>query len=158
VLILGSLPGVRSLELQQYYAHPRNHFWRIMGSLVGALPTLPYLMRTATLKQAGIALWDVCLSADRVGSLDSSIRGYVANDFASFLAGQPLLELVAFNGQKAAALYRGSVLRQLPQPPRSLRTQVLPSTSIANAGMSYGEKLRRWCAILPFCRGSNERS
>jgi TDG/mug DNA glycosylase family protein len=121
VLILGSLPGKQSLEQQRYYAKPQNVFWRIMGELVGAGPELPYEERTAVLTKAGIALWDVCASAQRTGSLDSDIKDHVTNDFAKFLAEHPHLKLVCFNGQKAAAIYRRRVARTLPtatQTPR----------------------------------------
>jgi hypoxanthine-DNA glycosylase len=93
VLILGSLPGAVSLERQQYYAKPQNVFWKIMGTLVGARPELPYAQRTDALTKAGIALWDVCASAHRIGSLDSAIKHHAANDFASFFAKHPKIYL-----------------------------------------------------------------
>jgi TDG/mug DNA glycosylase family protein len=148
VLILGSLPGVKSLEQQQYYAKPQNVFWRIMGSLFGAGPDLPYAQRIRALTQAGIALWDVCASAHRIGSLDSAIKQHAANDFAAFFAAHPHIELVCFNGQKAAALYRKSVLGKLASAMQAMPITVLPSTSPANAGLRYEEKLRAWSSVL----------
>jgi TDG/mug DNA glycosylase family protein len=100
------------------------------------------------LAQAGVALWDVCASAHRVGSLDSAIKHHAANDFESFFAAHPHIGLVCFNGQKAAALYRKSVLGTLPPELRRLPSEVLPSTSPANARVSYEEKLRQWSSVL----------
>ncbi|MFQ6006363.1 MAG: DNA-deoxyinosine glycosylase, partial [Woeseia sp.] len=73
VLILGSLPSRKSIEASEYYAHPQNAFWRIMGELFGACPVLPYAARAAVLKANGIALWDVLAQSVRQGSLDSNI-------------------------------------------------------------------------------------
>ena len=91
VLILGSMPGAASLTAHQYYAHPRNAFWRIMGDLIGAGPDLPYAQRLERLKAAGIALWDVIAECHRPGSLDSAIVGesVVANDFSAFFGRAP---------------------------------------------------------------------
>jgi len=85
VLILGSMPGIASLTAGQYYAHPRNAFWRIMGKLVGAGPENPYDERLRILKKGGIALWDVLDSCVRPGSLDANISNETPNDFAIFL-------------------------------------------------------------------------
>ena len=148
VLILGSLPGVLSLREQQYYAHPRNAFWRIIGDVLTIAPTLPYEDRYLALKGAGVALWDVCASAQRAGSLDSAIKNQVANDFVTFFAAHSRLAHIVFNGQKAAALYRKVVFDRLPEAAQRLPTSVLPSTSPANAGMSYEEKIRRWRSAL----------
>jgi hypoxanthine-DNA glycosylase len=148
VLILGSLPGVRSLERTQYYAQPRNNFWRIMGELIGASPELPYEERLQRLTDSRIALWDVVASAVRRGSLDSNIvrETVVVNDFGGFFADHSELECICFNGQTAAKLFSRYVL---PVPgivvPRSRLT--LPSTSPAHAGMPYAEKLRHWRVI-----------
>jgi hypoxanthine-DNA glycosylase len=148
VLILGSLPGAMSLQQQQYYAKPQNAFWRIMGSLVGAGPNLPYAERLRTLTQAGIALWDVCASAQRIGSLDAAIKHHAVNDFESFFRAHPNIELVCFNGQKAASLYRKSVFAGLPPAMQQLSTLILPSTSPANAALRYEQKLRQWSESL----------
>ena len=148
LLILGSLPGAMSLEHGQYYAKPQNVFWRIMGSLFGATPDLPYAQRMQALTQAGVALWDVCASAHRIGSLDSAIKHHTANDFEAFFAAHPNIELVCFNGQKAAALYRKSVYGKLPPAMQLLPARILPSTSPAHAGLCYEEKLRQWSSGL----------
>lgn len=147
VLILGSMPGEASLRAGQYYAHPRNLFWRIMGELAGACPTLPYPLRIQALRSANIALWDVLCSCARKGSLDSDIEGgsLVANDFASFFRRHPRITHVFFNGAKAEECYRKHVLSSPDIPP--LEYSRLPSTSPANAGIPYERKLDAWRAI-----------
>lgn len=142
VLILGSMPGQRSLEQRQYYAHPHNAFWKIMGALAGAHPHLPYPERLLALHTAGIALWDVLHSCERAGSLDSNIIEEQANDFAAFFAQHPSITHVFFNGSKAEQSFRKFVLDKQPLPP--LEFLRLPSTSPAHAGMRDEEKLRVW--------------
>jgi hypoxanthine-DNA glycosylase len=146
VLVLGTLPGPESLRQQQYYALPRNAFWRIMGDLFGAGADVPYSRRLRVLKQSRVALWDVCASAYRSGALDAAIRpeSVVANDFARFFLSHPRIHLVCFNGQTAAELYRRRVLPGLPAPLQGMRREILPSTSPAYAAMSYERKLERW--------------
>jgi hypoxanthine-DNA glycosylase len=148
ILILGSLPGAKSLAQREYYATPQNVFWRIMGTVFGAGPELPYAKRTRALTQAGIALWDVCAAAHRLGSLDSAIKHHAVNDFERFFAAHPGIGLICFNGQKAAALYRSSVLLGLPPAMQSIPSRVLPSTSPAHASLAYAEKLRQWTSVL----------
>lgn len=150
VLILGSLPGQVSLQRQQYYAQPHNAFWKIMGRLFGAGPELAYAERTQRLVRNGIALWDVCASAQRRGSLDAAIvhSSVVPNDLAAFIATHPGLGLICFNGGKAAELYRRFVLPGLPDTGRAIRHETLPSTSPAHAAMPFEEKLMRWAAVL----------
>jgi len=150
ILILGSLPGQVSLQQQQYYAHPHNAFWKIMGHLFGAGPKLPYAERVQCLLQNGIALWDVCAAAQRPGSLDAAIvhSSVVPNYIAAFIASHPGIGLICFNGSKAADLYRRLVLPGLPTKTRSFRTETLPSTSPAHAAMPFEEKQTRWAAVL----------
>ena len=148
VLILGSMPGIESLRARQYYAHPRNAFWRIMGDLVGASPELPYAARTQRLKKTGIALWDVLAACARVGSLDAAIdeRSIIANDLVSFLARRPGIRHVFFNGATAERCFRVHVQPALETG--ALKLLRLPSTSPAHAARSYADKLRAWRAIL----------
>ena len=150
ILILGSLPGQVSLQRQQYYAQPQNAFWKIMGRLFGASPELPYEDRAQDLVRNRIALWDVCAAAQRPGSLDAAIvhSSVVPNDFAAFIATHPHVELICFNGGKAAELYRRLVLPGLPNTRRAIRYATLPSTSPAHAAMPFEEKLTRWAAVL----------
>lgn len=146
VLILGSLPGAESLRRREYYAQPRNAFWRVLDALVGAGPALPYPARLERLGAAGIALWDVCASARRRGSLDAAIErdSVIANDFAAFYAACPSIRRVAFNGRTALALYRRHVLAGLPADIAALPVVELPSTSPAHAAMTLAEKIRQW--------------
>ncbi|OGS91234.1 MAG: DNA-deoxyinosine glycosylase [Gallionellales bacterium GWA2_60_18] len=146
VLILGSMPGKRSLEQQQYYAHPHNAFWRIMGELAGAHPQLPYAERLRALQAARIALWDVLASCMREGSLDADICAEQANDFAAFFARHPRITRVYFNGAKAEQSFRKSVLGKRGLP--LLEFHRLPSTSPAHAGMSYAQKLEAWRVVM----------
>jgi double-stranded uracil-DNA glycosylase len=149
VLVLGSLPGQMSLHHQQYYAHPRNAFWRIMSELFEAGLQIPYLERAARLVQHGIALWDVCAAANRPGSLDSDIQPdtVVPNDFTSFFKTHPQIEMVCCNGGASARMYQRLVIPQLHSHYQTLRFEPLPSTSPAHAGMTFQEKLQRWSVI-----------
>jgi len=144
ILILGTLPGAESLARQQYYAKPQNSFWRIMGALVGASPDLPYADRLARLIAHRIAVWDVCKSAMREGSLDTAIKSPEINDFASFFGSHPHVRRVCFNGRHAEKLYLWHVLPALSGRLVSLDTVLLPSTSPAHAGMRFEEKLVHW--------------
>jgi hypoxanthine-DNA glycosylase len=149
VLVLGSLPGQVSLSRRQYYAQPQNAFWRIMGALFDAGPELAYEERAARLQAQGIALWDVCRTAVRAGSLDASIEldTVVANDFRSFFATHPRIGHVFTNGGTATRLYRRLALPTLPATLRALPLQVLPSTSPAHASLRFQQKLDRWRAV-----------
>jgi hypoxanthine-DNA glycosylase len=148
VLILGTLPGAESLRRQQYYANPHNAFWRIMGALFGSGPDLPYDERLEKLAGAGVALWDVCASATRPGSLDANITEVAPQDFAGFLAEHPSIALIAFNGQPAARLFRRFVVPDLPAPIKKIATITLPSTSPAHAAMRFEQKLALWREAL----------
>jgi hypoxanthine-DNA glycosylase len=145
VLILGSMPGEASLKAGQYYAHPRNLFWRIMGELFGIDPSLPYQERAARLQAAGVALWDSLQACVRPGSLDASITEEVPNDFPAFFAKYPRIRHVYFNGSKAETAFRRHALPLLPSAQHVFKR--LPSTSPANAGMSVDAKVRDWSAV-----------
>jgi len=142
ILILGSMPGKESLRQNQYYAHPQNAFWKIMGDLIGAHPSLPYPQRLHILTAAHIALWDVLQTCERQGSLDADIQNETANDFAAFFAKHPNITHVFFNGAKAEQIFKRFVLEKQKLPP--LEFMRLPSTSPAHAGMRYEEKLKVW--------------
>lgn len=150
ILVLGSLPGQVSLRMQQYYAQPHNAFWKIMGQLFDAGPELAYEERARRLVTHRVALWDVCAAAQRAGSLDAAIvhASVVPNDFTAFLASHGQIDLIGFNGGKAADLYRRLVLPSLRSEFRAIRTVALPSTSPAHAAMRFDEKLARWTAAL----------
>jgi len=150
VLVLGSLPGRKSLEMGEYYAQPRNAFWRIMGRLFGAEPALPYAGRLARLRAHGVAVWDVLAAGEREGSLDSPIvpSSIVVNDFVAFFARHRRIGLICFNGNTAATLFRRKVLPVLAPEWAALETHVLPSTSPAYASLRFEQKLARWSAAL----------
>jgi len=148
ILVLGTMPGARSLAERRYYAHPQNAFWGIMAALYGFEPRAPYAERVAALTAAGVAVWDVLRACRRVGSLDSAIDAdtAVANDLPGFLAERPGLRLVAFNGANAEALFHRHVrprLHGLVLP----STRRLPSTSPANARLRFAAKLDAWRAL-----------
>jgi len=147
-LILGSMPGQASLAARQYYAHPRNAFWPIMGELFGAHPTVDYADRVDLLLSARIAVWDVLGACLRPGSLDSAIQrdSMVANDFRKFFAGHRQISRIFFNGAKAAELFDTLVLPGL-EPFAASRFR-LPSTSPAHAGMKFRDKLAAWRVLI----------
>jgi TDG/mug DNA glycosylase family protein len=140
VLILGSLPGQASLQLAQYYAHPRNQFWRLLGEITGyPLAELPYAERLTHAQSAGLGLWDVIGQAERVGSLDTALRKVSYNDLRALVSGLPSLRLIAFNG--AAAARAQSQLGDF-----GVNLLRLPSSSPAFT-MSYANKLAVWQEI-----------
>ena len=146
VLVLGSLPGATSLRAGQYYAHPQNAFWRLIGSVIGRdLVTLAYPDRLEALKAAHVGLWDVIATAARTGSLDAAIRDPEAADLRTLVAGLPDLRAVAFNGGTAARLGR----RQLAGL-RGPALLDLPSSSPAYAGMPFAEKRARWSVLAGY--------
>lgn len=155
VLVLGSMPSVRSLAEGQYYGHPRNAFWPIMGALFGAGPELPYDERARRLAAQGVALWDVLAACVRPGSLDADIapESEVPNDFADFLARHGRIGTVFLNGGKAAQAWARHVLPRVRRA-RALPSQRLPSTSPANASWSFERKLRAWRAVQRAARPS----
>ena len=142
LLVLGSFPGVASLAAQQYYAHPRNHFWAILAALWGVdLPTLPYAARLAALRRHGLGLWDVHARCRREGSLDSAIEDAEPNDIAALARRLPRLEAIVHNGAESARAMR--VTRAIGVP-----VYRLPSTSPANASWSFARKLAAWRAVF----------
>ena len=149
ILILGSMPGIASLEAAQYYAHPRNAFWPIVAELFGVDRGLPYAERCRQLKGQGVAVWDVLKSCHREGSLDSAIEkdSEQPNDFAQFFASHPKIDRVGFNGAKAETAFRRHVLPSLPLVERITFVR-LPSTSPAHAGRTFELKLADWRAAL----------
>ena len=144
ILILGSMPGRASLLAGQYYAHAQNGFWRIMSELLQFDATAPYSVRVRALKSARIALWDVLHSCVREGSLDSMIERdtQIANDFRAFFRTHTRISHVFFNGATAQACFKRHVLGDLDAD--SVSYVRLPSTSPANASMSFAEKLDTW--------------
>ena len=142
ILILGSLPGQRSLQAGQYYAHPQNAFWKIMQDLTDASGT--YEQRCDVLCEHRIALWDVLATSVRPGSMDADIAMDTAkaNDFNEFFMRHSEIERVCFNGQKAGRMFERLVVLDEAAGPRQFET--LPSTSPAYASMTYAAKLAKW--------------
>jgi double-stranded uracil-DNA glycosylase len=142
VLVLGTLPGEESLRRQEYYAHPRNLFWPIVFGLFGAAPAPAYGDRLAFVLGRNIALWDVCASAHRRASADTTIRAEVPNTIDALLDRYPTIGAVAFNGSGARRLHDRHFARR---PDR--RYLALPSTSPAHARLGFAEKLACWTAL-----------
>ena len=154
VLILGSMPGVASLQAQCYYAHPRNAFWPIMAELCGFDAAASYEQRMAALLQRRVALWDVIERCYRPGSLDSRIEpdSVEPNDLAGLIAQMPQLQAIAFNGGTAHKLYLKHWAARVAercgaQAPELL---ALPSTSPAHAALRPVQKLERWRALCAY--------
>lgn len=150
VLILGSMPGKVSLAEYQYYAHPQNRFWTIMGELVGAGPELPYEQRLEVLKERRIALWDSLQSCVRETSLDSDIDDstVVPNAIVDLLRAEPTIERVFFNGHKSEQVFNRRLRAEADRIDREIAYMRLPSTSPKHASVAYEEKLRRWRAVV----------
>jgi hypoxanthine-DNA glycosylase len=139
ILILGTMPGTKSLELNQYYGHNQNNFWKFMFLILKEDFSNDYQTRKALLQKNNIALWDVLQFCDRAGSLDSAIKNEIANDFETFLEQHPNIQTILFNGQKAAAFFKKYVHLK-----KEYQLRTLPSTSPANAGKSFQSKLEEW--------------
>lgn len=152
VIILGSMPGIASLQAVQYYAHPRNAFWPIMAELFGIDHQVDYEARIEQVRALPVILWDTLASCFRPGSLDSHISGesVEVNDIASLLEQYPGIRLIAFNGATSEKYFRQLVLPQLQLDtvPQLLR---LPSTSPANAGLNLAGKIDYWRVLLDYC-------
>jgi len=142
ILILGSFPGAASLAAQQYYAHPRNQFWKLVGALVDEdLYGLPYAERLPRLRAHCFGLWDVLAACEREGSLDAAIRNPAANDFERLRHLCPELETVGFNGQAS-----GKFAPQFAA--QGYRTVVLPSSSPAHMALTFEQKLAVWRQLV----------
>ena len=143
------MPGKASLLAKKYYAHPRNAFWRIIEQLFGVDATLGYEERCARLTGHGVAVWDVLKACTRSSSLDSDIveSSIVPNDFQDFFDGHPKIRAIYFNGAKAETTYRRHVLAELLGPAAKIPALRLPSTSPANASLTFEDKLEAWQTI-----------
>lgn len=151
VLILGSMPGIASLEAVQYYAHPRNAFWPIMAALFDIDPTAAYAFRIQQIESLPIVLWDSLKACYRPGSLDSSIdqQSAQANDFPWLLRKHPGIRAILFNGATSEKYFRKLALPLLPECD-DIELIRMPSTSPANAGMNFEQKLSAWRRMLDF--------
>ena len=141
-IVLGSFPGVASLAAQQYYGHPRNHFWPLLSAIWGVdFIALPYRQRLAEMRRRGLGLWDAYASCERVGSLDAAIEAAEMNDFARLCRRAPSLAVAFHNGSESARTARALYAF-------GLATRRLPSTSPANASWSFERKLAAWRAAF----------
>lgn len=145
ILILGTMPGVKSLEKQEYYGHERNTFWKIMYSLFQQELTSEYSYKKAFLLQHNIALWDVLKSCYREGSSDSNIKNPIPNDFGGLFTQYPNIKAIYFNGEKAEKLFKRFVSKTLGD--MKIPFYRLPSTSPANA-IKFEQKYEQWKQIL----------
>ena len=146
LLIFGSLPGEASLKAERYYAHPRNHFWRLLETVLEQpVAELAYKERLATLLGRGVGLWDVVATARRQGSLDGAMREVEANPLAALTRELPGLRAVAFNGGAAARIGRRALAAT------ELTLVDLPSSSPALT-LPLAEKAERWAVLRPFVR------
>ena len=151
------MPGALSLKAGEYYAHPWNAFWRIMGELFSAGPSLPYQERVAALQSVGVALWDTLQVCTRPGSLDASITEEVANDFPGLFVRYPNITHVFFNGGKAETAFHRHVLPMLSDDWHTFHR--LPSTSPAHAAMTLEAKVKAWLVVREVLdQGRNLRS
>ncbi len=150
VIILGSIPGIASLEQQQYYAHPRNTFWYILSRYFNVEMPETYEARIELVHQHNIALWDVLRSCERSGSLDTNIdsRTIAINNFGALYDERIKIRAVLFNGAKAEAVYKRYILPSLDKKHQSLQLFRLPSTSPAMASLTKEEKYHVWSNVL----------
>ena len=150
ILILGSMPSIKSLEQQQYYAHPRNAFWPIMSALFSVTEELSYKERCVHLVNNKVAVWDVIRARQRKGSLDQHIESssMTANDFNLFFQQHPHIQRIFFNGTKAEQVFNQYVLPTLNDSEIYMPRKRLPSTSPAHAAMNFEQKLELWRQIL----------
>lgn len=143
ILILGSIPGDRSIERQQYYGHPQNRFWRLIAMITHSEAPTDYASKKTMLQRHKIALWDVAQSANRKGSLDSAIRNEEPNDIANFIESHKSIRIIAFNGKKAEQLYN-----KYFRCKEGICYLSLPSTSPANATINFNALCETWSVIL----------
>lgn len=145
-LVLGSMPGQKSLDEQEYYAHPQNLFWKIPSAVLGIDLPSRYSARLAILEDFRVGLWDVLQYCERQGSLDANIRKDTeqANDLVSLLSHNPSITKICFNGQKAYQAFKRHVQKPHADFFKGYTLVVLPSTSPANAGIPKAEKYRIW--------------
>lgn len=143
VLILGTMPGDKSLELNEYYGHSRNKFWKIISTITNNDLPLSYTDKKNLLVKTKIGIWDVAHKANRKGSLDNAIQDEEPNDLNSFISKHKNLKVIGFNGTKAEALFDRYFTRQT-----GIKYIALPSTSPANTGIDFDSICKVWRQIL----------
>jgi hypoxanthine-DNA glycosylase len=143
ILVLGTLPGDKSLELSEYYGHPRNRFWKIISTITDNDLPLTYADKKTLLLKTKIGIWDVAHKANRKGSLDSAIEGEEPNDLDSFIARHKHLKVIGFNGKTSQALFDKYFDRK-----NDIKYISLPSSSPANAGINFDSICEKWRQLL----------
>ena len=143
ILILGSMPSEKSLQEQEYYAHPQNRFWRVIATILNSELPNEYSHKINLLQSNKIGLWDVVHQAKRIGSLDSAIEEESPNDIETFILQHHKLKTIAFNGKKSEELFY-----KYFKPNQGIRYVSLPSTSPANAGIKLDGLCERWKIIF----------
>ena len=143
ILILGSLPGKKSLELKQYYGHARNRIWKILSHLTGGDIPVTYQQKKELLCKNKIGLWDVALSAHREGSLDSNIKDESPNDIEGLIKNYDSIKVIGFNGKKSEKMFYKYFTEKL-----GIKYVPLPSTSPANMAINFEEMCSRWSELF----------
>ena len=143
ILILGSLPGKKSLELKEYYGHPRNRMWKILCAITNCDIPTDYGSKKIFLQKNKIGLWDVALSAERKGSLDSNIKKEIPNDLDSLLLEFPSIKVIGFNGKKSESMYK-----KFFELNKSIKYVSLPSSSPANMAISFEDICLKWIELF----------
>ncbi len=143
ILILGTMPGDKSLELSEYYGHSRNRFWKVISAITNNVLPVTYSDKKAFLLKTKIGFWDVAHKANRKGSLDSAIENEELNDLESFIARHKNLKVIGFNGAKSVALFDKYFERK-----GGIKYISLPSTSPANTGIDFENICKVWRQIL----------
>lgn len=146
ILILGSMPGIKSLEMNQYYAHPQNRFWKLMGKFCGydCFEKIEYEKRTRILLENKIALWDVIATCERIGSLDSDIKKEVVNNIPKLLKENMGIEIICLNGNKSYSEFK----KHFPSLLTEYKCYKMPSTSPANAKVGFEDLYIQWKKIF----------
>lgn len=146
ILILGSMPGVKSLEEQQYYAHPQNRFWKMLGYIFGVsnLSQTPYKKKLEILLLNNIALWDIIKSCVREGALDSNITDVIPNDIRNLLKKYPNIKTICLNGGKSYSVFK----KYFPDLLEKYTCHKMPSTSPANARFSLNKLIEEWASVI----------
>ena len=146
ILILGSMPGVKSLYEQQYYAHPQNRFWRVMSVICNEpkLYEFDYDLKLKTLLKNNIALWDTIKTCEREGSLDSDIQNENPNDIRKLLKTYPNIKTICLNGNKSYSAFK----KYFPELFEKYSCHKMPSTSPANARYSLDKLIEEWSVIF----------
>lgn len=149
ILILGSMPGVKSLQEQEYYAHPQNRFWKLLALLLNEPAPRNYAAKKSLLARHGVALWDTLGVCEREGSLDSDIKNETPNDVPGVLAQYPSIRAIFCNGGKAGAAFKKYFACSLPP---GVEVFYFHSTSPANARMDLAALAQEWGRILEYLK------